>query len=82
MNSKNKERLRPTGMRQECLVSSQALSGFFMWSKSLTLKEVVGASGFEPTGLLVPNYEYQFHKRFLSRRLRDEKHYFPSLSCT
>jgi hypothetical protein len=28
MNSKNKERLRPTGMRQECLVSSQALFGF------------------------------------------------------
>jgi hypothetical protein len=24
----------------------QALSGFFVWSKSLILKEVVGASGF------------------------------------
>jgi hypothetical protein len=45
---------------------------------------LVGASGFEPD-LLVPNYEYQFHKRFIWRRLRDEKPPFPlsylSVSC-
>src|SRR5690242_13091003 len=49
MISNNKERLRPTGMRQRCLVSSQALPGFFVWSRSLDLKEVVGAKGFEPS---------------------------------
>jgi hypothetical protein len=27
----------------------QALSGFFVWSKSRILKEVVGAKGFEPS---------------------------------
>jgi hypothetical protein len=48
MNSKNKERSRPTGMSQEGLVPSQPLSGLFVWSKSLILKEVVGAKGFEP----------------------------------
>jgi len=32
--------------------------------------------------LLVPNYEAQFYKRFIWRRLWDKKRYFPSLSCT
>jgi hypothetical protein len=48
MNSKDKERLCPTGLRKDCLVSNQALSGFFVRSRSLIQKEVVGASGFEP----------------------------------
>jgi len=49
MNPKKNERSRRTEMRQERSVSSQALSGFFVWSKSLILKEVVGAKGFEPS---------------------------------
>jgi hypothetical protein len=49
MSSKHKEPWRRTDMRHRRLVSSQALSGFFVWSKSLILKEVVGAKGFEPS---------------------------------
>src|SRR5882762_8481138 len=32
--------------------------------------------------LLVPNQASESHKRFIWRRLRDKKRYFPPLSCT
>ena len=77
MNSKNKERLRPTGMKQRCLVSSQAPSGFFVWSKSLIL--MVGASGFEP-----PTSWSRRRRRHKSKcrfwcRLRDFSAVYPAL---
>jgi hypothetical protein len=40
---------------------------------------MVGAKGFEPSTFLVPNQVLKSHKRFIWRRLRDEKRYFPLL---
>jgi len=43
---------------------------------------MVGGEWTLTIDLLVPNQASESHKRFIWRRLRDKKHYFPPLSCT
>ncbi len=63
----------------ERLSHDQALHAPSHACKLLIAKEMVGASGL--TVLLVPNNAYQFHKRFVWRRLGTRTRLFSPLNC-